>query len=329
MYDERDDVLGDPDPDRDANSDADEDPTDPAPSGAKSPSGGVSLPLSATLATTNCQLLFPTTSDTAVAAAVIAKVGHEIATRYHRLEGLEALADALGTSSLTSLSLNACGLDTKSFQVLRDHLLASQGSCGLRWLSLAQNMDGEERASMAVKEIIVNNCLDSLDLSGTNAPIAERAILALEHLNVASCELGDSSVEEAYRALMARKNAPLRRISFSGNPLTRYGLESATAMIKDSIAPALQELELSSVTNLTEWPDNGVLLCGRIGQAFATNTSIRALRLAGNGIGETAAQALLNGLKMNHTLKVLDLEGNGLSTRLLSSFYHQSLTVML
>ena len=45
-----------------------------------------------------------------------------IAARYHRLEGIETLAAALGGSSVTTMGLTACGLDTESFRILRDAL---------------------------------------------------------------------------------------------------------------------------------------------------------------------------------------------------------------
>ena len=105
-----------------------------------------------------------------------------IATRYHRLEGIETLAAALGGSSVTTMGLTACGLDTESFRILRDALTgAVAGGCPapLRSLSLAHNMGGDEAASVAVKDMLVQNCFDALDFSHTNAVLAERAVRAI------------------------------------------------------------------------------------------------------------------------------------------------------
>ena len=62
---------------------------------------------------------------------------------------------------------------------------------------------------------------------------------------------------------------------------------------------------------------------------MAGNTALQALRVGGNRMGEDAAMALLQALRPNHTLQVLDLRGNGLGQGMLSRVYRQSLTILV
>eukprot|EP00668_Euglena_longa_P029271 GGOE01036617.1.p1 GENE.GGOE01036617.1~~GGOE01036617.1.p1 ORF type:complete len:808 (-),score=274.35 GGOE01036617.1:278-2701(-) len=243
-----------------------------------------------------------------------------ISKRYHRLEGMEAMAAALQTnSSLTDWQLNNCCLCEAALKSLVDALLIGNNTTLIK-LGLAHNEAFEERASMLLKDLITDGGhITDLNLGGNNSIVAERAILALERttilrrLDISRCCLAEEVVASVYDITQRSPQCPLRALSLEGNQINPAALRMlGRALVLPHLV--LRELNLGSTMDLSRWPDGGCTAMESFGKSVADAAYLKELYFFNNGVTDAAAQCFASVACESSSLEKLDFSRNPITS---------------
>ncbi|XP_069102275.1 centrosomal protein of 78 kDa-like [Argopecten irradians] len=193
------------------------------------------------------------------------------------------------------------------------------------------------RLCKALKECLVNTpTLSCLELQGL--PLRERDLstlmkglvknTTLNHLSLEYCRIGDTGLEIVCKGI--KNSTTINSVNFTGCSLTGRGSESLAKVIKhqamkrhneawrDSLRYRRPDLDRMpgirriTINNNPMLGDQGTSL---LAEALKDDLWLKALDLQGCGISTTGAKALLDVLKYNTTVVVLDVRRNPLIDR--------------
>lgn len=193
------------------------------------------------------------------------------------------------------------------------------------------------RLCKALKECLgVTPNLTCLELQGL--PLRERDLntlmkglvknSTLNHLSLEYCRIGDAGLEIVCKGI--KNSTSINSVNFTGCSLTWKGADSLAKVIKhqgtrrhneawrDSLRYRRPDLDRMpgirriTINNNPMMGDQGAAL---LAEALKDDLWLKALDMQGNGISSNGAKALLDVLKYNTTLVVLDVRRNPLIDR--------------
>lgn len=182
----------------------------------------------------------------------------------------------------------------------------------------------------AVESLVVR----SLSLSGSSAERRAqmqflRTVIeaipscpSLQHIGLEDLPFSEDNQVLEWLSVALKNLAPtsmLTSLSFANCAFGSCGVTACVASIPVWIAPKIEELDLSN--NVI-----GVEGAGLLAQALPKFRKLRSLKLSGNGLGPTGAQALRMGLAaVSESLEILDVSFNGLQAEGVASLVPASL----
>jgi Ran GTPase-activating protein (RanGAP) involved in mRNA processing and transport len=255
-------------------------------------------------------------TDSAFGDSVLLPV-KAVEDRYGRLEGFQALADALNTNTtLHTLRLTSCGLPESALALLASALLRGPNTT-LTALTLGRNDAFDKPAGFQVQDLLIGRpALTDLCLSNSTRVVAEWALRGLRKntglrlLDLSYCSVDHELASSLHEALSVNTRCALTALNLAGNPLGAAGW----AHLSRTLALPhlrLETLDVGSTVHLSDLPhDGGIATLSAFGLAVAVAPHLRELSLRNNGLTDTLAATLAATAAPSTTLRKLDLSDN-------------------
>jgi hypothetical protein len=153
----------------------------------------------------------------------------------------------------------------------------------------------------------------------------EAAPSSLRQLSLKCCRLSDLSVERLVHSMM-RRLPNLEKLDLVGNSSCHLGLDALGCLLS---SPWITKLTILDVSYQNE--DLGDV--SKFANALQGNMTLKALRIAGNSLGNNNVKILANALAKNTSLNELDLSANcvgdkGLEALIQAMEQNQALTTL-
>jgi hypothetical protein len=172
-----------------------------------------------------------------------------------------------------------------------------------------------------------NTCVDALAhylSTSSNRNRSGHQPSCLRNLSFKSCQLSDLSVEKLVHSMRRLQN--LEKLDLVGNSACHVGMDALGSLLS---SPWITKLSILDVSYQNEEFGDVTMFSN----ALQENVTLKALRIAGNSLGNNNVRILANALTKNTSLKELDLSANcvgdrGLEALIQAMEQNQALTTL-